>query len=106
MKQILSTTLLVALLMIVPMEKSFASENPTLGEITIFAGNFAPRGWAFCEGQLMPINENQSLYSVIGITYGGDERVNFALPDLREAEKSLNGARYIISINGLYPSRS
>lgn len=45
--------------------------------------NFAPRGWAFCDGQILPINQNQSLYSLLGTTYGGDGRTSFALPDLR-----------------------
>ncbi|MEM0998251.1 MAG: tail fiber protein [Bacteroidota bacterium] len=57
--------------------------EPTLAEIRIFAGNFAPRSWAFCQGQLLPINQNQALYSLLGTTYGGDGRTNFALPDLR-----------------------
>jgi microcystin-dependent protein len=55
----------------------------TLGEISMFAGNFAPRGWAFCHGQILSINQNQSLYSLLGTTYGGDGRTTFALPDLR-----------------------
>ena len=54
-----------------------------IAEIKLFAGNFAPRNWAFCNGQILQIAENQSLYSLIGITYGGDGRVTFALPDLR-----------------------
>jgi microcystin-dependent protein len=49
----------------------------------MFGFNFAPRGWAFCDGQILPINQNQSLYSLLGTTYGGDGRTNFALPDLR-----------------------
>jgi hypothetical protein len=57
--------------------------EPYIGEIMIFAGNFAPRNYAFCNGQLLPINQNQSLYSILGTTYGGDGRTNFALPDLR-----------------------
>ena len=57
--------------------------DPFLGEIAIFGFNFAPRGWAFCDGQILPINQNQSLYSLIGTTYGGDGRTSFALPDLR-----------------------
>ncbi len=57
--------------------------EPTLGEIRMFAGNFAPRSWALCEGQLLPINTNQALFSILGTTYGGDGRTNFALPDLR-----------------------
>jgi len=53
------------------------------GEIRLFAGNFAPRGWAFCEGQLLPINNNPALFSLLGPTYGGDGINTFALPDLR-----------------------
>ncbi|WP_299432683.1 tail fiber protein [uncultured Aquimarina sp.] len=55
----------------------------TIAEIRIFAGNFAPRNWAFCEGQLLPINSNQALFSLVGTIYGGDGRTTFALPDLR-----------------------
>lgn len=54
-----------------------------LGQIYMFGGNFAPRGWAFCDGQLLPINQNQALYSILGTMYGGDGRTTFALPDLR-----------------------
>jgi microcystin-dependent protein len=54
-----------------------------LGEIKMFAGNFAPPGWAFCHGQLMPIAQNQELFEIIGNTYGGDGRNTFGLPDLR-----------------------
>ncbi len=54
-----------------------------VGEIRMFAGNYAPQGWAFCNGALLPINGNDALYSVLGTTYGGDGRTNFALPDLR-----------------------
>ena len=57
--------------------------DPFLAEITLFGGNFAPRGWAFCSGQLLPINSNQALFSLLGTTYGGDGRTTFALPDLR-----------------------
>lgn len=56
---------------------------PYVGEIRIFAGNFAPAGWMFCEGQLLPIAENQTLFQLIGTTYGGDGQSTFALPDLR-----------------------
>lgn len=56
---------------------------PTLGQIALFAGNFAPRGWALCDGQLLPIAQYQSLYSLLGTIYGGDGRTTFALPDLR-----------------------
>ncbi len=57
--------------------------NPFLAQIVMFAGNFAPRGWALCNGQLLPINQNQALFSLLGTTYGGDGRTTFALPDLR-----------------------
>ncbi|MDQ8046771.1 MAG: tail fiber protein [Solirubrobacteraceae bacterium] len=57
--------------------------DPYIGEIRIFAGNFAPAGWSFCEGQLLPISENDTLYNLIGTTYGGDGQETFALPDLR-----------------------
>ena len=60
-----------------------ASSDPILGGISMFAGNFAPRGWAFCDGQLLPINQHQALYSLLGTIYGGDGRTTFALPDLR-----------------------
>src|SRR5215211_2706834 len=56
---------------------------PYIGEIRIFAGNFAPAGWAFCDGQLMPISENDVLFTLIGTTYGGDGQETFALPDLQ-----------------------
>ena len=57
--------------------------DPFLGEIIMFGGNFAPRGWAFCDGQLLPISSYSALFSILGTTYGGDGRSTFALPDLR-----------------------
>jgi microcystin-dependent protein len=57
--------------------------EPFLSEIRIMSFVFAPRGWALCDGQLLPINQNQPLFSLLGTTFGGDGRVNFALPDLR-----------------------
>jgi microcystin-dependent protein len=57
--------------------------QPYVGEIRIFAGNFAPAGWMFCEGQLLPISEFETLFNLIGTTYGGDGQSTFALPDLR-----------------------
>jgi microcystin-dependent protein len=57
--------------------------QPYVGEIRIFAGNFAPAGWAFCQGQLLPISENDVLFTLIGTTYGGDGQETFALPDLQ-----------------------
>jgi microcystin-dependent protein len=63
--------------MLIPMAEPF------IAEIRMVSFNFAPRGWALCNGQLLPINQNQALFSLLGTTYGGDGRVNFALPDLR-----------------------
>jgi microcystin-dependent protein len=57
--------------------------NPYIGEIRIFAGNFPPQGWAFCDGSLQSIAENDALFALIGTTYGGDGQTSFALPDLR-----------------------
>src|SRR5262249_6641090 len=57
--------------------------NPFVAEIRIFAGNFAPTGWALCDGQLLPISQNTALFSLLGTTYGGDGKSNFALPDLQ-----------------------
>jgi len=57
--------------------------EPFIGEVIMFGGNFAPRGWALCEGQLLPISSNSALFSILGTIYGGDGRTTFALPDLR-----------------------
>lgn len=59
--------------------------DPFVGEIRMFAGNFAPTGWAFCDGQIMPISQNTALFSLLGTQYGGDGKSTFALPDLRGA---------------------
>lgn len=59
------------------------SSDPFIAEIILFAGNFAPRGWAFCNGQILPINQNLALFSLLGTTYGGNGTTTFALPDLR-----------------------
>ncbi len=57
--------------------------DPLIGQIMMFAGNFAPRGWALCDGQLLPISSNQALFAILGTMYGGDGRTTFGLPDLR-----------------------
>lgn len=59
------------------------SDEGMIGEIRMFGGNFAPRNWAKCEGQLLPISNNQALFSILGTTYGGDGRTTFGLPDMR-----------------------
>jgi microcystin-dependent protein len=58
--------------------------DPFVAEVRIFAGNFAPTGWALCDGQLLPISQNTALFSLLGTTYGGDGKSNFALPDLQD----------------------
>ena len=69
--------------------------NPFLGEIKICAFNFPPKGWALCNGQLLPINQNQALFSLLGTIYGGDGRVTFSLPDLRSTAPMHAGAGFI-----------
>jgi microcystin-dependent protein len=66
-----------------PAEAQTAVSGPYLGQIMLISWNFAQKGWAFCNGQLLPINQNQALFSLLGTTYGGDGRLTFALPDLR-----------------------
>lgn len=74
--------------------------EPFLGEITPVGFNFAPRGWAQCEGQILPISQNQALYSLMGTTYGGDGRVSFALPDLRGRTPISWGSDYNLGDTG------
>jgi microcystin-dependent protein len=69
--------------------------TPFLGEIKIVSFNFAPKGWALCNGQLLPINQNQALFALLGTYYGGDGRVNFALPDLRGRVPLHFGSGYV-----------
>src|ERR1700758_5764871 len=66
-----------------PVSRGGNVAEPFLAEIRLMSFNFAPKGWALSNGQLLPINQNQALFSLLGTTYGGDGRVNFALPDLR-----------------------
>lgn len=108
--------------------------DPFIGEIMLFAGTFQPKGWAFCNGQLLSISQNQALYSILGTTYGGDGKINFALPDLRgripigvgwapgldkvdlgetgglsthgiAPTKGYLGLNYCIALEGIYPPR-
>jgi microcystin-dependent protein len=74
--------------------------QPYVGEIRIFAGNFAPAGWMFCEGQLLPISENETLFQLIGTTYGGDGQSTFALPDLRGRLPLHQGNGFILAETG------
>lgn len=74
--------------------------EPYLSQIALFSFNFAPRGWARCDGQLLPINQNQALFSLLGTTYGGDGRTTFALPDLRGRVPLGVGAGHTLGENG------
>lgn len=74
--------------------------QPYVGEIRMFAGNFAPSGWMFCEGQLLPISENATLFQLIGTTYGGDGESTFALPDLRGRLPIHQGNGFILAETG------
>lgn len=81
-KHLLQITL-VSCVLFIGAPKVQAGAEPYIGEVSWFAGNFAPRGWAFCNGQLLSISENTALFSLLGTTYGGDGRTTFALPDAR-----------------------
>jgi microcystin-dependent protein len=70
--------------------------SPFLGEIKVTAFNFAPKNWVQCNGQLLPINQNQALFSLLGTTYGGDGRVNFGLPDLRSRVAIHMGSGFVL----------
>jgi microcystin-dependent protein len=74
--------------------------QPYVGEIRMFGGNFAPAGWMFCEGQLLPISENETLFQLIGTTYGGDGQSTFALPDLRGRVPIHQGNGFILAETG------
>jgi microcystin-dependent protein len=74
--------------------------QPYVGEIRMFAGNFAPAGWQFCEGQLLPISENETLFQLIGTTYGGDGQSTFALPDLRGRMPVHMGNGFVLAETG------
>src|SRR5256714_13292449 len=74
--------------------------QPYVGEIRMFAGNFAPVGWMFCEGQLLPISEYDILFTLIGTTYGGDGQSTFALPDLRGRMPVHEGNGFILAQTG------
>lgn len=73
----------LVLFFVIALQSVTYAQDPFIGEVRLFGGNFAPRDWAFCEGQLLPISNYNALFSIIGTTYGGDGRTTFALPDLR-----------------------
>lgn len=83
-----------------PITELYAQSQPYLGEIRLFSGNFAPKGWAFCNGQLLSISHNQALFSLLGTTYGGDGRNNFALPNLQGRAALGYDDNYTLGQNG------
>jgi microcystin-dependent protein len=80
--------------------------EPFLSEIRIMSFVFAPKGWALCNGQLLPINQNQALFSLLGTTFGGDGRVNFALPDLRARTPIHVGSGHTLGERGGEPAHT
>lgn len=79
--------------------------DPFVAEVRLFPFNGAPEGWAPCAGQLLPLMQNQELFALLGFTFGGDGRTNFALPDMRSAPLP-TGVEYCIAISGTFPTRS
>ena len=75
--------------------------QPYLAEIRVFGFNFAPLGWAFCSGEILPISQNTAVFSLVGTTYGGNGTSDFALPDLRAAAP--NNTQYLICSSGIFP---
>ena len=83
LKAFSSATLFVVLAAVMAWGPVASASEPFIGEIMMFGFNFAPRGWALCDGQLLPIPQNTALFSLLGTTYGGDGRTTFGLPDMR-----------------------
>ena len=77
--------------------------DPILGMVFLFAGNFAPEGYAMCDGQVIQIQQNTALFSILGTMYGGDGRTTFALPKIAAPVAEMN---YVIATRGVFPSRS
>ena len=109
MKKILKSMVLALLVSFTLTPAAHANREPYLGDIIIFAGNYEPRGWVFCRGQILSVTDNTALFSLLGNAYGGDGRTTFALPDLRDKCKLTNSCangQYIIATQGDYPPRS
>ena len=79
--------------------------EPFLGQIQLLPYNFAPRGWEFCEGQLLPISQHTALFSLLGTMYGGDGKTTFALPNLKGKEPH-HHLHYCIALEGIFPARN
>jgi len=104
----LKRVLLAATLAVGLSTAAHAQPTPFIGEVMLFAGNFCPKGWLPMNGQILPINQNQALFSIIGPTYGGDGRLNFALPKANPFTTN-GGAQTLmqcIAILGVFPPRS
>ena len=81
--------------------------QPFMGEIKIISWNFAPQGWAFCNGQFLPINQNQALFSLLGTSYGGDGQTTFALPTAKPIFSATGASlQQCIALQGVYPPRT
>ena len=77
-----------------------------MASIIMFAGTFAPKGWMYCDGSILPIAQNTALFSLLGTTYGGNGQTTFALPNLNTQDPATDwGVKYIICVEGIYPSR-
>lgn len=90
-----------------PASLALAQNEPFLGQVATFPYNFCPRGWAPTNGQLLPINQNQALFSLLGTTYGGNGTTNFALPNTKTKATLTTGSVLVscIAIQGIFPSR-
>lgn len=80
--------------------------EPYLGQIVQFAFNYAPQMWMVCEGQTLNIAQNQALYALIGVKFGGNGSTTFCLPDMRKASLFSGSMKYYIAISGIFPQRS
>jgi microcystin-dependent protein len=107
MKRLILSAALLALISIVAPRPALAQSTPFLGEIDTFAFNFCPNGWLPVNGQLLPINQYQALFSLLGVNYGGDGMSTFALPKWGPIYTA-NGAALTlcIAITGVFPSRT
>lgn len=106
MKKILVMVILGSLMALSPLTVASAqAEMYHIGDMLLFAGNFTPRDFVRCDGSLLRVSEYPALFSVVGTTYGGNGQTTFAVPNMKAAEAPLKGARYIMCIYGVYPSR-
>ncbi len=114
-KRLISKIIIMAIvlssMMVLNVGPSYAEAGEQfLGEVHLMSFNYAPKGWALCRGQILNINQNQALYALIGIKYGGNGVTTFALPNLEAAEPQVGqagyGMHYCIALQGIFPSRN